>query len=713
MSSAVAVLLVPLLPLLAALLGFIAAAQGRRVPARLAGWLGLGSLGGSALLAAQLIASGGSFSCEWFRLPDTAALLNQPDPQASFSIPFALSAQPAPALFMLTVALISCAVLLFALRERADDPRAPQFYATLTLFAGSMLLFLSSDTLLVLYIAWELMGLCSYLLIAHPATAEARRAARQAFWTTRATDFGLLFAILILMTNFQWMTVSAIDVSGLLSRIAQAGGDWSSAQAWMSAVAVLALLACLGKAAQLPLSFWLPDAMVAPAPVSALLHAAAMVAAGPFLLVRLHVLFSTSQLPLVLCVLLGGLTLLGGGLMALAARDAKRVLAYSTLSQLGLVVMAVGALSEEAGFYHLLAHAWFKAPLFLAVGYLALAAARPPAEGGEDATPAHGASLEQLSGSGRDNGLVRWTLLLAGLSLAGLWPLAGALGKEQLLYALLTRHNAEPSPGAVLGQHFPLAAAAWTIGAGLFILALPVTAAYATRLVGLLVWGPKPAHAETRPLPGFTPGLGAALLLAVIGSAGWAALFPWFHGQFSSESSAWKWMPEGSPLAMLCLVLSLLFGAAGAVLTWQLRIARPELGRKVLHEGGMAPLIAFFADGMRLREFFLQVVARSGEGLAVLAGRAELGLLDWLALRCGAGGRLLARGCRWVDEHVVDGLRCWACELFWWLKRLHSRYLQTGQIQHYMFIVLLSTALLCLIVLKPLADFFGRMMGRP
>ena len=141
-------------------------------------------------------------------------------------------------------------------------------------------------------------------------------------------------------------------------------------------MAILILLGCLGKAAQLPLSFWLPDAMVAPAPVSALLHAATMVAAGPFLLIRTHILFAATDMALIAPVLLGGVTLVLGGLMALCADEPKRVLAYSTVSQLGLVIMSVGALAEEAGLYHLLSHAWFKAALFLGVGYLVRGRAR-------------------------------------------------------------------------------------------------------------------------------------------------------------------------------------------------------------------------------------------------------------------------------------------------------------------------------------------------
>lgn len=736
MNPAMALLLIPLAPLAAAVAAYIVAAWGRRGAASVSAALGVASLAASALLAAQLLrVPGVSFSAPWFTLPDSGMYQGTDQWNFGLAIPFALSAGSAQLLFILTTALISVGVLLFAIRERRDDPRAPQFFATLTLFAGSMLLFLASDTLLVMYFAWELMGLCSYLLIAHPATAEARRAARQAFWTTRAMDFGLLFAVLLLMVKFHWASISQIDIASAINQIAQsAGGDQAlqlalvkPACTWIAVAGALALLACIGKAAQFPLSFWLPDAMVAPAPVSALLHAATMVAAGPFLLIRLAMLFQPdilqraflpTQLLLLCTVLVGGVTLLAGGCMALCARDAKRVLAYSTLSQLGLVVMGVGVLAEDAGLYHLLAHAWFKAPLFLAVGYLVAAHANQHQQAVNDTNNGngHGPTLADLAGSARRQPLVLWTLVLAGLSLAGLWPLAGALGKEQVFYALLTRHFAQPIEGYPLGHYLPLADAGWMIGSVIFILALPITAAYITRLVGILGWGStrhEAAPAEQRGAPSaWAVALVAAVAMAIIGSVGWASAYPWFHETFTTKELAWKWAASGSYIGLLVLLVSLVFTVAGAAFTWYLRIARPEVGQRLLHDGQLAPAVEFFARGMYLREFFGAVVGRSGAFLAAVSAVFERGVVDWLAVECGAGGRALAAAMRWADDHIVEGARWWACEIWWIGKRGHSRLLQTGKVQHYMFIVLLSAALFCLLVLKPLSEIFTRILGR-
>jgi NADH-quinone oxidoreductase subunit L len=497
---------------------------------------------------------------------------------------------------------------------------------------------------------------------------------------------------------------------------------------------LLVLLAVLGKAAQLPLCFWLPDAMVAPAPVSALLHAATMVAAGPYLLVRMHAFFNTQSLPLLAATLLGGLTMLLGAVMALSAADPKRILAYSTVSHLGLVVLSVGVMAEEAGFYHLLAHAWFKAALFLGVGYLvAIWLAEQPAPATMNAANAdHKApELKDLAGQARRYPLLLWGLMIpAGLSLAGLFPLAGALGKEEVLYSLMTRYAATPSVNApAIGEQFTLAAAGWWVGSGMLILAIPLTAAYITRLVGVLGWGntqrgtvhldeggaiPSGDKAAGSYRAGWGLPLALAVALALIGSVGWALFYyGWFitPAGFIKESTAWKWS-TASPSGDTALGISLLGVIIGFTLTWYLRVARPAAGDSVFREGGMAPLISFFRNGMYLRELFQLVVGRLGELLAVLANRADIGLVDWLALRCGWLGRILAALSRWVDDYIVDGLRWLACEFWWMLKRLHSRYMQTGTIQHYMLIVLIGAALLCLVILRPLSHILAEILGR-
>jgi NADH-quinone oxidoreductase subunit L len=713
----------------------VAAALGfalRNSAPRVCAWLGLGSLALSLVSAATLLAQGGaSFSTGWIGLPESFAF---PAADGSFSgqtevlgIPLAFSTGAFQLLFAVTTAAIAAGVTLFALRERRDDPRSGQFFATLTLFAGAMLLFLTTDTLLVTYFAWELMGICSYLLIAHPGTEAARRAARRAFWTTRATDFGLLFAVIILLAVFGCATLSDIQPAAWYETSLSQGQDTTVLAAWLTATALLLLGAVIGKAAQLPLSFWLPGAMVAPSPVSALLHAATMVAAGPYLLIRLRQLFFVgdgalvegSQPALLAATLVGAATLLLGGVMALCAAEPKRILAFSTVSHLGLVVLAAGVMAPGAGYFHLLAHAWFKAALFLAVGYIVYTALARPGSGE--------AKLAELRGAAA-NPLARWTLIVAGLALAGFAGSGGFFGKEQVLTALVSQARTTFTLGEQfpLGQQFPLAAAGWNVAAVLAFLSLPVTAAYITRLVGVLAWG-RPAEApagqqntETAAAAapasrtGWGPGLTAALVFAAVGCIGLPLGLNWFGAQFADAGYGMGWDAGGFGWpALLGVVLTL----GGIALGWFYNVHRPALGaRLVAGDSMLAGFIRFFDRGMYLEEFWDAVCGRFGLFGAVIAEIIDKGLIDWLAERGGRLGRGLAAAAAWFDHHVVDGLRYWSCEIWWLLKRIHARTMQTGRIQHYMLIVLIAALVLCVVVLKPmgqrLAMIVENLLGR-
>ncbi|MCH7472526.1 hypothetical protein IIA79_06195, partial [bacterium] len=640
------ILLIPGLPLGAALLGYVLPRSGgagvsARQPYPIAGWLGIFALLASAALGGLLLNAGGaSFSTLWFMLPDAFAAAASQLQVLGAEIPWAFEADSARLVFVLTTSLIGAAVMLYALRERRDDPRAGAFHSTMALFAGAMLLFLTADTLLIIYLAWELMGVCSYLLIAHPGTAEARRAARQAFWATRATDFGLLFAVIIMHTRFGWTTLSSVDLAALVSSYAEAGMNVPTENyAWLGVVILLVLLAVAGKSGLWPFSFWLADAMVAPAPVSALLHSATMVAAGPYLLIRFHGLFAASQPAMLAAVFIGGLSLVFGGLMALCSREPKRILAYSTVSSLGLVVMSVGVFAEEAGYYHLLAHGWFKAPLFLAVGYLAVVGAgHRPAQGRSETGPYSPPSLNQLAGSGRRSPLVFATLMLAGLSLIGIYPLAGALGKDQILHALLTRGGVVLPDGPRLGEVFQQASVGWTVGAALVIVSIIITAAYITRLIGVLCWGKQreqsPESEVRSPESDHSPESGASWRVPLICGLSLAAAsiamspiyFLWYKGEFTAPGLAWKWGSEFSGVGLLLLLGGTLLIAATAGLVFALRVLRDEGSAgvpggesfSIAHAGRLAPVVVFFRNGMYLRETFQALFGKTGEFLALL-----------------------------------------------------------------------------------------------
>jgi NADH-quinone oxidoreductase subunit L len=640
------------------------------------------------------------------------------------SVPIAFSAGRSQLLFTLTTALIAALCLLFGLWERRGDPRRGYFFATLTLFSSAMLLFLCADTLLLVYLAWELMGLCSFLLIGYPGTEQARRAAREAFWTTRATDFGLLFAVLIMMGRWGWTTLSSISVNELLLPLLQAQQQdptfdalaFASANIfpWFGAVAILVLFATMGKLAMFPLSFWLPGAMVAPAPVSALLHAATMVAAGPFLLTRLFGFFQYSEPAMATAVILGGLSLVLCGLMALTARDAKQVLAYSTISQLSVAVVGVGVLNYNAAVYHILAHAWLKAPLFIAVGYLAVLASRHA--GGAAHVAQHSGDahdhddhtlLQRMAGAAKSQPLVLATLVLAGASLAGVWGLAGFFGKESILLSLLTRAQMQLAEGHTYATDYPLATLSWSIGAALLLLSIPLTAAYAARLVAVLGWGRNPEQAAAASRSGSLVTTGLALLAALVGSLGLGLLTGQFLRFVTQPGDEWRWGGEGvSPALITGLDVALVLLAIAFTIAIVLSAKTHRLPASLARVG------SFFASGMYLREFWTTLVGRGGTLVARLADKSEREVVARVMDRTGHDGRRLARASDWFDRHIVDGLRYWGAEAWWLIRRGHQRLLQTGSIQHYMLVIVISTVLLCFIVLRPLAKAFGEILGR-
>ncbi|MCC7478750.1 hypothetical protein IT575_09875 [bacterium] len=741
MENNIQLLLLCALPMAAALACYLLAWLAPATARRFNGPLGAAALAGSSLLGAMLwlplaganVAA--SFSRPWVKLPDTTTLLMSGGQELFLSIPFALRLDLPGLLFAITTAGIGLAVLLYALRERRDDERRGLFFAHLTLFSAAMLMLLCCDTLLLIYIAWELMGLCSYLLIAHRATPLARRSARLAFWTTRATDFALLIGIIILMANFNVTALSGLNIAGFYQRAVELGVSHAPLEAWFGTVGILLVIAAIGKSGQFPLCFWLSGAMVAPTPVSAMLHAATMVAAGPYLLYRMSGLFFSgngalwggSEAAMLTACLVGAVSLILCGVMALCADDAKRVLAYSTASQLGLAILAVGALSEGAAIWQLTAHAWAKAALFLGAGLLAAS------------LPGHSTSLKALAGSARQP-LLRLALVLAALSLAGLPLLPGGQAKDSILHALWTRAlvQLDPATGTSLGASFPLAQAGWTVSAVLLLLSVPLTAAYLIRLVGILGWGkPVPAAAAVAvsgdaaveaaehstgaaaPSPGLTQGWGLAkglvIALSLFGTIALALLFG--PGRLSTRlpliERPWAWAGEGSPTAWLTAAASLVFILGGAYFAWRFNVARPDEGARLLRDGNLKRTVAYFRNGMLLRQFWEKLAGRGGWLLAQTWSLSDRRVVD--ALVAGALSKLgngFSEGSRIFDKRVVDGARWAFCEFWWWLRRLHQRLLQTGYVQHYMFIILLGAVVLCFVVLRPLGDTFKSILGR-
>ena len=314
------------------------------------------------------------------------------------------------------VGLVTAAALgiqVYSWSYMAHEPRFTWFFAVNSLFAAAMLTLVMADNLLLLYIAWELVGICSYLLIGFfYDRRSAAEAAKKAFITTRVGDVGLLIGILLLFAQTGTFELSGPD--GIFAALAN--GDLSDTV--VTGAAVLMLMGAIGKSAQFPFHVWLPDAMEGPTPVSALVHSATMVVAGVYLVARMFPFFVASETASLVILCLGAVTALGAAAMALVMTDIKRVLAYSTLTDLGFMMLALGAGSLTAGMFHLLIHGFSKAILFLGAGSIT-----------------HGSGqtdIREMGGLRRRMPLTALAFGIGALSLGGIPPFGGFFSKDEV-----------------------------------------------------------------------------------------------------------------------------------------------------------------------------------------------------------------------------------------------------------------------------------------
>jgi NADH-quinone oxidoreductase subunit L len=335
----------------------------------------------------------------------------------SLNIDFGLRLTPLSAVMLLVVCVVSLMVQVYSRGYMHGDPGSRRYFAFIALFTFSMLGLVLADNLLLIFMCWELVGLCSYLLIGfwfeRPAAASA---AKKAFLITRIGDLGFLAAILVL-----YAATGTLDINQL-HLLAAAGVIGGAALTW---AAIGLFLGAMGKSAQFPLHIWLPDAMEGPTPVSALIHAATMVAAGVFLIARMFPLFEAAPHVLTGIAWLGALTAILAAGMGLVMHDIKRVLAYSTISQLGYMMLGLATGGIAVGIFHLFNHAFFKALLFLGAGSLS------HATGTFD--------MRQMGGLRKAMPWTFYTFIIGSLSLAGVWPLSGFFSKEEILGSALDK----------------------------------------------------------------------------------------------------------------------------------------------------------------------------------------------------------------------------------------------------------------------------------
>ncbi|MFJ9308028.1 NADH-quinone oxidoreductase subunit 5 family protein [Streptomyces cyaneofuscatus] len=432
--------LVPLLPFLGAVAGL---ALGRMAPGFVRPLAILPTLTAAVVAVIVAVRQGGG------RAIDAATQLT---PTGSVPIDLALHLDGFAVLVAVLVTVVATCVQLYSTAYLRDDARYPSYAALVSLFTSAMLLVVYSGDLMVLLVGWEIMGICSYFLVGHYwETPEARAASLKAFLVTKLGDVPFLIGLFALAAD-----TGSFRITKILAAVTNGGLDHPTL------IALLLLAGVAGKSAQFPLHTWLPDAMAGPTPVSALIHAATMVAAGIYFVARLLPVFAASGAALVVLAVMAAVTMIGSGLAALAQDDIKRVLAYSTIGQLGYMSGALAVGDRGAAVFHLISHGAFKAVLFLAAGVVI-----------------HAAGTNSLAAMSRMGGLARripdayWTMTVALLALAAIPPFAGFFSKEAVLVA--AEHT------AMGDRTVAPAAAGWTIlVAGL--LAAVLTAAYATRL---------------------------------------------------------------------------------------------------------------------------------------------------------------------------------------------------------------------------------------
>src|SRR5881398_970813 len=336
-----------------------------------------------------------------------------------FQVPLGLTLDQLSRTMAVLVSGVGAAIHIYSLGYMRDDEGKARYFAALSLFMFAMLGIVLANNFVMLFIFWELVGFTSYLLIGHWFERDAAaEAAKKAFLTTRIGDFGFMIGILMV-----WMATGSVvfdDVVAHLSKITSNPG-------YLTIVAILIFCGAVGKSAQFPLHVWLPDAMEGPTPVSALIHAATMVAAGVYLLVRVAFLIQASQTALLVIAWTGTITALLGALMATQQSDIKRILAYSTISQLGYMVMAVGLASNEAAMFHLFTHAFFKALLFLAAGSVIV-------------TLHHEQDIWEMGGLAKKLRITFATFAVGALALIGCPPFSGFFSKDAIL-AVAYEHN--------------------------------------------------------------------------------------------------------------------------------------------------------------------------------------------------------------------------------------------------------------------------------
>ena len=573
------------------------------------GWLAVG-FAGAALVVGALIAAGemlnpGQYTnvqYTWFHLPAAPGIFPN-----GFSLVAGTLVDPISALMLLVVTVVGFLVMLYSIGYMHHDRGLPRYYAELSLFLAAMSGLVIANNLFEFFIFWELVGVCSYFLIGfYYEKPSASSAAKEAFLVTRVGDVMFLLGIFIYFYYYAlagppgstgWAANGFVFVNGTTPFLASAMGGHSTL---LTVAGIMILGGAAGKSAQFPLHVWLPDAMEGPTTVSALIHAATMVAAGVYLLAVTSLFLGFTPTDQLAIVAVGGFTTFFAATMAVVHPDIKRVIAYSTISQLGYMVLAVGAGFAMVGLFHLFTHAFFKALLFLAAGSVIHAV------GTQD--------LFKMGGLRKPMRLTAAAFAIGGLALAGIPPFAGFWSKDDILGAVYSQVGAHPA----YWPFFVLAVAA------VFLTAYYIFRAWFLAFSGNAPRDPTLAHAHEGPWVMQVP---LVVLSAFAVGSGLLVFWPNFQSLLLHGAGVAGIPPVYGTTDILLSSVSVLLGVAGIALAWLLwgngRVfALPEAGA------------AASVRRLLLNRYYLK------------AG------FDWIGAK---GVYTVARAADFVDQFVIDG----------------------------------------------------------
>ena len=549
------------------------------------------------------------------------------------------------ALMMCVVTFVSLMVHIYTVGYMHDDPGYQRFFSFISLFTFSMLMLVMSNNFLQLFFGWEAVGLVSYLLIGFWFKRESAILANlKAFLVNRVGDFGFILGIagVVMFTgSLDYATVfGSAEAVAAQSIEVLPGTPWNA----MTVVCILLFIGAMGKSAQAPLHVWLPDSMEGPTPISALIHAATMVTAGIFMVARMSPLFELSTTALAVVIVIGSITAFFMGLLGIVQNDIKRVIAYSTLSQLGYMTVALGASAYSAAIFHLMTHAFFKALLFLAAGSVIIAMH-------------HEQDIRKMGGIRKYMPITYWTALVGSLALIGFPGTAGFFSKDLLIEA-------------VKESHWQGQGAVYWIAYLSVLLGVFVTAMYTFRMFFLVFHGEERMNAETKSHLHETPAVVTVpLILLAIPSAiiGWFTVGPVLFGdyfgdaiQVSSAHDVLAHMGEawhGSLGLLQHAVMTPVFwlAASGVFVAWFLYLKRPDLPAKIRDKlSGLYNLLdrKYYFDDLYIKGF--------------AAGGRNLGKFLWQK-----GDELI------IDGILVNGTANTVVRLAGVMRQIQTGYLYT------------------------------------